>query len=335
MNKYRHRTVPALLAVVAVVAVTAAWTMGRPTPAATEDGIAVYFSPRGGCTEAIVDEIENAKGSILVQAYSFMSPRIAKALLDAHKRGVSVQVVLDSGQRTAQYSSATIFRNQGIPVRIDSEHAIAHNAVIVLDGKTVITGSFNFSKAAEERNAENLVIIKGKPKLAKAYSDNFAEHLGHSQPFEDSETVIVEEDSLRFEVLGWVLGPLVRGTWDIPPNSFEFDVIVTNTDPTKLVGFQTHFNRIVNDATGERRLGAGGFTCKDNFNNRFHLAEIHPRIDYFRDKLRPNQPVRLRLRFQGTPLDSTEYFVLEYRDSTKLVVPAQLKLTAEQAYERY
>ena len=106
-----------------------------------------------------------------------------------------MRVVLDSGQRTAQYSSATFFHNQGIPVLIDSDHAIAHNKVIVLDGRTVITGSFNFSKAAEERNAENLLVITGKHGLAWAYVNNIGKHLDHSEPYAgpaqepDEETV--------------------------------------------------------------------------------------------------------------------------------------------------
>ncbi len=157
-----------IIAVVAVVVVAAAWTIGRPTPAGEEDGIAVYFSPNGGCTEAIIHEIDNAREEVVVQAYSFTSAPIAKAVRDANNRGVNIGIVLDSSQRTAQYSSATFFVNQGMVVFIDSEHAIAHNKVMVIDRETIITGSFNFSKAAEERNAENLLIITGKPALAGA-----------------------------------------------------------------------------------------------------------------------------------------------------------------------
>ena len=71
--------------------------------------IAVYFSPHGGCTDAIVKELDAAKESVLVQAYSFTSAPIAKALMEAHKRGVKVQVILDKSQRTEKYSSATFF----------------------------------------------------------------------------------------------------------------------------------------------------------------------------------------------------------------------------------
>jgi phosphatidylserine/phosphatidylglycerophosphate/cardiolipin synthase-like enzyme len=80
-----------------------------------------------------------------VQAYSFTSALIAKALVDAHKRGVRVQVILDKSQRTEQYSSADFLANQRVPTTIDANHAISHNKVMVIDGEIVITGSFNFT----------------------------------------------------------------------------------------------------------------------------------------------------------------------------------------------
>ena len=62
----------------------------------------VYFSPKGGCTDAIIRELNKAQSTILVQAYSFTSAPIAKSLLNAHKRGVKVKVILDKNQRTRQ-----------------------------------------------------------------------------------------------------------------------------------------------------------------------------------------------------------------------------------------
>ena len=103
-----------------------------------------------------------------------------KGLLDAHKRGVKVEVILDKSQKTDQYSSATFFYNAGIPVKIDSQHAITHNKVMIIDGETVITGSFNFTKAAEENNAETLLIIHDK-KLSERYIKNCQEYAGHSE----------------------------------------------------------------------------------------------------------------------------------------------------------
>ncbi|MFA6224157.1 MAG: phospholipase D-like domain-containing protein [Desulfomonilaceae bacterium] len=77
--------------------------------------LSVYFSPNGGCTDAIVKEIGNAKSEILVQAYSFTSTPIAKSLLEAHKRGVKVEAILDKSQRKAKYTTATFLANSRIP----------------------------------------------------------------------------------------------------------------------------------------------------------------------------------------------------------------------------
>jgi phosphatidylserine/phosphatidylglycerophosphate/cardiolipin synthase-like enzyme len=143
----------------------------------------VYFSPHGGCTDAIIRELNKAKNTILVQAYTFTSAPIAKALLDAHKREVKVEVILDKSQRTQKYSSATFLFNAGIPVKIDAQHAIAHNKVMIIDGETVITGSFNSTKAAEENNAENLLVTHDK-KLAERYTKNWQGHARHSEVYE-------------------------------------------------------------------------------------------------------------------------------------------------------
>jgi phosphatidylserine/phosphatidylglycerophosphate/cardiolipin synthase-like enzyme len=143
----------------------------------------VYFSPNGGCTEAIVKEISNAKSDILVQAYSFTSTPIAKGLIDAHKRGIKVEAILDKSQRSEKYTSATFLANMKIPTYIDDRHAIAHNKVMIIDQSTVITGSFNFTKAAEEKNAENLLIIKSR-ELAKIYTGNWLQHKEHSEPYQ-------------------------------------------------------------------------------------------------------------------------------------------------------
>lgn len=146
----------------------------------------VYFSPNGGCTEAIVNEIRHAKSEIYVQAYSFTSVPIAKALVDAHKRGIKVEVILDKSQKRERYTEATFLTNAGIPTYIDSIHAIAHNKIMVIDKEFVITGSFNFTKAAEEKNAENLLILKSK-ELASQYLMNWTKHKNHSDSYSGRE----------------------------------------------------------------------------------------------------------------------------------------------------
>ncbi len=140
----------------------------------------VYFSPNGGCTDAVVREIRAAKTEIRVMAYSFTSKPIATALVDASKRGVDVKVILDKSQQTANYSEADFLSHSKIPTFIDDRHAIQHNKVIIIDSATVITGSFNFSSAAETRNAENLVIFRDN-EMAHRYLANWSMHQQHSQ----------------------------------------------------------------------------------------------------------------------------------------------------------
>jgi phosphatidylserine/phosphatidylglycerophosphate/cardiolipin synthase-like enzyme len=90
---------------------------------------------------------------------------------------------VDKSQRSKKYTSATFLANVGILTFIDAVHTISHNKLIIIDQETVITGSFNFTKAAEEKNAENLLIIKSK-ELAKPYIDNWNKHKDHSEPYQ-------------------------------------------------------------------------------------------------------------------------------------------------------
>jgi len=170
-----RRIGPVLLA---LILAACAGTSPRP---ATSPSWSVFFSPKGGCTEVVVSALAGANRSVLVQAYSFTSVPIAEALADAHRRGVNVQVILDKSNLHEEYSAANLLIQAGIPTRIDAAHAIAHNKVIVIDGETVITGSFNFTKAAEERNAENLLVIHDA-KLAARYVENWQAHAAHSEP---------------------------------------------------------------------------------------------------------------------------------------------------------
>jgi len=156
------------------------------TPALAKEKTAhwdVCFTPGENCTEVIVRELGKARKTILVQAYSFTSAPIAKALVEAHKRKVDVRVILDKSQRSEKYSSADFVAHAGIPTWIDTCCAIAHNKVMVIDGETVITGSFNFTKSAQERNAENLIVLRDK-NLASRYVANWEKHTRTSERYE-------------------------------------------------------------------------------------------------------------------------------------------------------
>jgi phosphatidylserine/phosphatidylglycerophosphate/cardiolipin synthase-like enzyme len=143
-----------------------------PAKSITCPVIHACFTPGQDCTHQITDEIGKAEHSILVQAYGFSSKDIADELIAAKNRGVKVKVILDKSQRKQKYSLLHYIVESGIPVWIDTKPAIAHNKVMIIDGKEVVTGSFNFTDAAQKRNAENVVFISDS-KLAKEYIHNW------------------------------------------------------------------------------------------------------------------------------------------------------------------
>jgi phosphatidylserine/phosphatidylglycerophosphate/cardiolipin synthase-like enzyme len=143
--------------------------------------VTAHFSPKGACTDAIVHELQRARSEILVLAYSFTSKPLAQALIDSKLRGVNVEIVLDHSNEKESYSDLHFFHEQGLAPLVDAHHPIAHNKVMIIDGRTLITGSFNFTNQAENDNAENLLVIKGHPDLVRAYRANFLTHKEHAR----------------------------------------------------------------------------------------------------------------------------------------------------------
>jgi phosphatidylserine/phosphatidylglycerophosphate/cardiolipin synthase-like enzyme len=94
-------------------------------------------------------------------------------------------VILDKSQQSENYSALPRLLAARVPTWIDAAHQIAHNKIMIIDGETVITGSFNFTRSAEDHNAENLLVIIDKA-LAARYEANFQEHLRHSLPAGES-----------------------------------------------------------------------------------------------------------------------------------------------------
>ena len=132
----------------------------------------LYFSPNGGCTDAIVREVGRAQRSIDIMMYSFTSRPIVQAMDRAKERGVAIRVLLDKGQETQKYAKGRYFINKGIAVKYDTGAGLMHNKVGIIDGKVLFTGSFNWTAQAEARNAENLLVIDD-PGLIKKYQDRF------------------------------------------------------------------------------------------------------------------------------------------------------------------
>jgi phosphatidylserine/phosphatidylglycerophosphate/cardiolipin synthase-like enzyme len=121
-----------------------------------------------------------AQHSVHVQAYALTSEPIAKALVEANRRGAKVIVIADASNRTTKYSAADFLAHEGVETYIDSQHAIAHNKVMIIDDRIVLTGSFNFTRAAAQKNAENLLILRDA-KAAADFERNWQAHFAHSE----------------------------------------------------------------------------------------------------------------------------------------------------------
>ncbi|MGV3346419.1 phospholipase D family protein [Enterobacteriaceae bacterium LUAb1] len=158
-----------------VILLISAFTFSVNTSAEIENlsDVQIAFSPNGDALNIIINEINEARNSIKVAAYAFTSEPISQALIKAKKRGVKVQLVADKKANSKKYTAVTFLANQGVPVRLNDRYAIMHNKFMIFDDKTLQTGSFNYSKAAQKSNAENVIIIKNNQEIAKKYTVNF------------------------------------------------------------------------------------------------------------------------------------------------------------------
>jgi len=139
--------------------------------AAVAATIQVGFSPEGSARELVLNVIKSAHHDIRMMAYSLTAKDITKALVAAHKNGVDVRVVVDKGESGGRYMTSALntLTNAGVPVRTNGHYKIQHDKVIVVDGQTTETGSFNYSHSAESANSENVVVIWNYPAIAKSY----------------------------------------------------------------------------------------------------------------------------------------------------------------------
>lgn len=160
--------------------VTASPAFDYSTLAKEIGNFSVHFSPKGGCEQAIIEQINQAKEEICLQAYAFTSHPIANALIEAKKLGINVEVIMDAKETLARGCVLKLLKPANIKCYADSAHSIAHSKLLMIDKKTLITGSFNFSAQAEYLNGENLLIIHNIPELVDAYLKNFEVHKSHS-----------------------------------------------------------------------------------------------------------------------------------------------------------
>ncbi len=137
------------------------------------DPLDVRFSPDDGVADFLVELLSQAQERIDVLAYSFTSDPLAEALIAAAERGVVVRAVFDEEQ--ARFNTGGDYERllaAGLDVRLDGNPGKMHHKVMLIDGKLVIFGSYNFSSSAELRNDENLLAWR-HPEAAATFQGEF------------------------------------------------------------------------------------------------------------------------------------------------------------------
>lgn len=146
--------------------------LAAPVALPAAGSMEVAFSPRGGGQQLVLKAIDSARHDIRVLAYGFTSAPVTAALVEARKRGVDVALVVDQKSNVENAKSRAALGAlvaAGVTVRTTSAWAIHHDKVIVVDGRHVQTGSFNYSAAAEQHNSENVLVAWNAPQLAEQY----------------------------------------------------------------------------------------------------------------------------------------------------------------------
>lgn len=154
--------------------------------ASAASSIEVGFSPEGSAQKLVLDNINAAHTSIQMVAYAFQAKDIVAALDAAKQRGVRVQVVIDKRRNKGKASLAAMhdITRHGVELRIDGHYHIQHDKMMIIDGATLETGSFNYAKSAEYDNSENVIVIKNMPAIVSQYKEHFASRWAISEPFE-------------------------------------------------------------------------------------------------------------------------------------------------------
>ncbi len=169
-------------------ALVAAVLYGAAAPSVYAASAQVGFSPEGTAQELVINIIGSAKENIRMMAYSFTAPDIMKALIAAKRRGVDVKIVIDENGNTGRASRAAmnLVTSAGIPLRVNGNYKIQHDKVIIVDGRHVETGSFNYTASAEKYNSENAIVMWDAPELAAQYQKHWQSRWDQGRDFTPS-----------------------------------------------------------------------------------------------------------------------------------------------------
>ncbi|KAB8040968.1 DUF1669 domain-containing protein [Silvanigrella paludirubra] len=222
------------------------------------------FSPNLGAIDVILKAINEAQSSINLAAFVITSDDIFNALVDAHQRGVNVRVVVDAKSANGNGSDVQALLDANIPVVLNNEFKIMHNKYIIIDNKSVQTGSFNYSNNADKRNAENALFIENQPAIAKLYTNNFERLFSNSKKIPNSKSKslnfsFIKENVTKFPISGLSTFQIQKGVVEIAfSNACNY---ITSSPSAKTIIIQT-----IKQAKNNIYMAAYDFTDSDILN---------------------------------------------------------------------
>ena len=134
--------------------------------------INVYFSPDDNIERIILERLKKAKKSVYFLAFSFTSNRLGEEMVTLRKKGIAVYGVIEKIGSDTKESEYVKLKLEGVQAKLDKNRNRMHHKVIIIDESLVITGSYNFSKNANEKNDENIIILNNRD-IAGLYIDEF------------------------------------------------------------------------------------------------------------------------------------------------------------------
>jgi cardiolipin hydrolase len=140
-----------------------------------------YFSPGPNCRIAIEQAMETALSELLICVFTISDDRLSDAIMAAHRSGLTVRVISDNDKMHDRGSDVEHLSQAGVDVRIDCSPEHMHHKFMVIDGHTVMTGSYNWTRSAETRNEENIIAVDD-PLLATRFSEEFERIWKLSEP---------------------------------------------------------------------------------------------------------------------------------------------------------
>lgn len=149
--------------------VRAAWHEPETPPAEVAEA---HFSPGDNCPRRIAQLFQHARQSADICVFTITDDRVSDAILEAHHRGIAIRIVTDNEKVNDVGSDIPRLREAGIAVRVDHSEYHMHHKFALFDDSPLLTGSFNWTRGAAEKNEENF-IITSEPRFIRLFAQRF------------------------------------------------------------------------------------------------------------------------------------------------------------------